>query len=314
MRTLLLLKHRLVQPPTKISEQPLDTRTLKQFLTLADVLHFGRASELCHISPSALSRAIKQLETELDTVLFTRDNRTVLLTRDGELFQEYARDALDQWEAIRQKLMQRGNTLRGEISVYCSVTASYSFLYEILREFRNQYPGVEIKLHTGDPDTAIQRVQAGLEEITIAAHPATPPAGMAFKAIAKSPLVFIAPRDDSPLSIQLVRPVDWATVPMILSEEGVSRDEVNRWFNDQNLKPTIYAQVAGNEAIVSMVSLGFGVGVVPQIVLENSPLADKVQVLDVQPALPPYNVGLFVLEKKLKNPLISAFWEQVQGH
>lgn len=209
--------------------------------------------------------------------------------------------------------MQRGNTLRGEISVYCSVTASYSFLYEILREFRDQYPGIEIKLHTGDPDTAIQRVQAGLEEITIAAHPAAAPAGMAFKAIAESPLVFIAPRNDSPLSVQLVPPIDWATVPMILSEEGVSRDEINRWFKQQNLKPTIYAQVAGNEAIVSMVSLGFGVGVVPQIVLENSPLADKVQVLAVEPALPPYNVGLFVLEKKLKSPLISAFWEQIQS-
>ncbi len=318
-RTLALLRKLVTLSPVSIlypgpkARTVLDTRTLKQFLTLAEALHFGRASELCHISPSALSRAIKQLESKLDTVLFTRDNRTVVLTRDGELFQEYARDALDQWEAIRQKLIQRGNTLRGEISVYCSVTASYSFLYEILRVFRDQYPGIEIKLHTGDPDTAIHRVQTGLEEITIAAHPAVAPGGMAFKPIAESPLVFIAPLADSPLSVQLQPPLDWTTIPMILSEEGVSRDEVNRWFKQQNLKPTIYAQVAGNEAIVSMVSLGFGVGVVPQIVLENSPLADKVQVLNVQPALPPYNVGLFVLEKKLKSPLISAFWDQIQS-
>ncbi|MCO4758589.1 MAG: HTH-type transcriptional activator IlvY, partial [Oceanospirillaceae bacterium] len=72
-------------------------------------------------------------------------------------------------------------------------------------------------------------------------------------------------------------------------------------------------QVAGNEAIVSMVSLGFGVGVVPRIVLDNSPLADRVQVLDVQPELEAYDVGLFALNKKLKSPLIRAFWEQLKG-
>jgi LysR family positive regulator for ilvC len=59
-----------------------------------------------------------------------------------------------------------------------------------------------------------------------------------------------------------------------------------------------------------MVSLGFGVGVVPQIVLDASPLAGEVTVLRVSPALAPYEVGLFALEKKLRSPLIGAFWDQ----
>ena len=78
------------------------------------------------------------------------------------------------------------------------------------------------------------------------------------------------------------------------------------------MQANIYAQVAGNEAIVSMVSLGFGVGVVPQIVLDNSPLAQTVQVINVQPALEAYEVGLFTLEKKLSSPLINAFWSQLK--
>jgi len=43
-------------------------------------------------------------------------------------------------------------------------------------------------------------------------------------------------------------------------------------------------------------------------VLDNSPLAGKVQVLDIRPELEAYEVGLFALEKKLKSPLVSAFW------
>ena len=99
---------------------------------------------------------------------------------------------------------------------------------------------------------------------------------------------------------------------MILPERGLARRRVDEWFRSIGMQPNIYAQVAGNEAIVSMVSLGFGVGVVPQIVLDNSPLADTVRVLDVKPGLEAYEVGLFTLEKKLASPLINAFWSQLK--
>jgi len=54
------------------------------------------------------------------------------------------------------------------------------------------------------------------------------------------------------------------------------------------------------------------VGVVPKIVLDNSPLAKKVRVLKVEPELTAYDVGLFALEKKLRNPVIEAFWAQIR--
>ena len=71
----------------------------------------------------------------------------------------------------------------------------------------------------------------------------------------------------------------------------------------------IYAQVAGNEAIVSMVSLGFGVGLVPRLVTENSPLLDKIDFVDASPELTPFSVGLCTLRRKLTNPTIKAFWD-----
>jgi LysR family positive regulator for ilvC len=84
---------------------------------------------------------------------------------------------------------------------------------------------------------------------------------------------------------------------------------VTRWFEEQGHSLNVYAQVAGNEAIVGMVSLGFGVGVVPGIVLANSPLAGKVRVLDVRPQLEACEVGLVSLKKNLSNPLVRVFWD-----
>lgn len=297
----------------------MDTRLLKYFLALAETLHFGRASEACHISPSALSRSIKQLEEQLGVSLFERDNRTVILTKEGETFLPYARETLSQWEMIRHTLIQDSQELQGEVSVYCSVTASYSFLHDILRQFRSSYPRVEIKLRTGDPAPASSRVLSGEEDIAIAARPEPQPVALAFKSIGLSPLLFIAPADDPDLPAlddsafvnKNVEQIDWTQVPMILSEKDLARSRVDQWFSNKGIKPNIYAQVAGNEAIVSMVSLGFGIGVVPQIVLDNSPLADRVRVLPVTPTLAAYDVGVCVLKKKLKNPLIEAFWSQL---
>ncbi len=285
----------------------MDIRSLKQFISLAVNLHFGRASEVSHVSPSALSRSIRRLEDELGVSLFERNNRNVALTRAGKLFLTYARDSLGQWDAIRNELMEESGELHGEISMYCSVTASYSFLFDILARFRNDHPRVEIKLHTGDPEDAIARILAGDEDIAIGARPVRLQAGLAFRLIEFSPLVFIASKDQPQQSAE-----NWAEIPMILSERGLARRRVDEWFRELGVQPRIYAQVAGNEAIVSMVSLGFGVGVVPRIVLDNSPLSNTIRILDVKPALDDYEVGLFALEKKLSSPLVNAFWSQLK--
>ncbi|QEQ96207.1 HTH-type transcriptional activator IlvY [Neptunomonas concharum] len=292
----------------------MDTKTLKHFLALADTLHFGRASAACFISISALSRNIRQLEDELGVVLFQRDNRSVVLTSEGEKFVLYSREAISRWDMIRNELAGSGNQLHGEVSLYCSVTAVYSILFDLFSRFRNNYPSIEIKLHTGDPEHAIARVIGGEDDISIAACPATLPRGLAFQPITVSPLVFIAPAEQTDLDLPTIAPnspEEWAKVPMVLSEGGLARNRIDAWFKKMGINPRVYAQVAGNEAIVSMVSLGLGVGVVPKIVLENSPVATRVKILDVQPALQPYDVGMFALQRSLKNPLVNAVWSLV---
>jgi len=204
-------------------------RTLKHFIVLSETLHFGRASARANISTSALSRNIRQLETELNTTLFDRDNRTVALTAEGLTFQRYARDALQQWEQIRYDLTDPADQLTGEISLFCSVTASHSILVDLLNRFRPAHPGVEIMLQTGDPEHAIERVVALEEELAIAARPESLPPDVLFKPIAESPLVFVAPMQSTDPSTAPFTPekaADWEDIPMILAAGGIARRRV----------------------------------------------------------------------------------------
>ncbi len=293
----------------------MDNAKLRMFMALAETLHFHKASERCHVSPSTISRSISQLEQSLQTQLFVRNNRSVTMTDDGHQLLKYARDTLQHWDTLKAKFQAHANELRGALSFYCSVTASYSFLYDMLVDFRKRHALVEIRLHTGDPAQAIDRVLSGSEDISIAAKLDVMPQGVQFKRMRLSPLVLIKPaRANATFDTTTASHTFWQQVPFILSEQGVTRQRINIWFRNNQITPNIYAQVAGHEAVVSMVSLGFGLGLIPKIVLDNSPLADKVVPFQVQPKFKPYEVGLCVLEKRLKNPLVQAFWEQMRTH
>lgn len=279
------------------------------FLALADSLHFAQASELCHVSPSTLSRNIAQLEQQLGVALFERDNRTVALTREGELFVQYAKSSLAQWDVFRSSLENNGDELHGDLSIYCSVTASHSFLHSLLARYRQQFPKVEIKLRTGDVVQSIPRVIDESEDMAIAAKPDVQPSNMAFQTIGVTPLVFIAPVDRCEVQAQVDSgQFHWNELPLIVPEQGVARKRLDKWFKRKNIKPNIYSEVAGNEAIVSMVSLGFGVGLVPKIVLDNSPLKNSIQIMDVTPNIAPLEVVICCLKKRLKQPLVNSLW------
>lgn len=294
----------------------MDDHSLRLFMALAETLHFGRTSREQHVSPSALSRTIKQLEDSVGAPLFLRDNRSVSLTREGRLFRDYAAETLRGWDGLRLALQADQVTLRGELSLYCSVTASYSFLYDILSRFREDHPHIELKLHTGDAERAVERVRNGHEDISIGARPDSLAPGVAFQPIARTELCFIGPVTPQLLNdeqVQTPSVENWREVPMILSEDGLARARIERWLRGHGIRPRIYAQVAGNEAIVSMVSLGFGIGVVPRIVLDNSPLAGLIRRYEIAPSLTGLEIGLFSLEKRLREPLVNAFWNRRAG-
>lgn len=287
----------------------MDNYSLKLFLHLTESLHFGKTSQACNISPSALSRQIQRMEQEVGQRLFERDNRMVRLTEAGSLFRDYARDVLEKWQALMDTLSDEGSTLRGEISIYCSVTASLSILPDLLDTFRKSYPKIHIRLQTGDAAMAIQKVVEGEIDIAVTPLPDTLPKTLQFKILTEASLVFIAPKISWEFSGSLKDSIPWNEIPMILSEHGLARKRIDAWFRKKGIKPKIYAHVSGNEAILSMVSLGCGVGIVPRLVIENSPIQNKVALLDIQPELTPYSVGICVQKRRIQSPLVRAFWE-----
>ncbi|MDH4319362.1 MAG: HTH-type transcriptional activator IlvY [Desulfobulbaceae bacterium] len=286
----------------------MDINILKLYKHLAGSLHFGRTSRACNITPSALTRAIQRLEAELGKNLFIRDNRSVALTPAGEIFRKYADDVLARWHDLQDELAG-DDELRGDITLYCSVTAVFSILPGILSRFRGDYPRVHINLQTGDAARALTKLLNNEADITIAALPEKLPPQLEFMKTIETPLVFIAPLDFKDTVVYSGQNIDWQRTPIVMAEHGLSRERIDRWFSEKNIHPRIYGRVGGNEAIIAMVSLGCGVGVVPQLVLEKSPLKEKVEILQNTPRLTPFTIGVCTVKKNMLNPKVKAFWQ-----
>lgn len=290
----------------------MDYDALRLFLHLSRTLHFTRTSRECAISLSALSRTIQRLETEAGAPLFLRDRRRVVLTPAGEAFREHATETLASFEALRQRLAGGGERLTGTIRIFASVTAVQSFLPRILSSFRRAYPQIQIRLETGHAADALGMLEQGVVDVTVAALPQRIPASLEARVVVVTPLVPVAPASECEVTRLLARkPIPWDQVPIVLPASGLLRGAADRWFARRRVRPLVYGEVAGNEAILSLVSLGCGVGIVPRLVADKSPLRSEVTVLDVEPRVGEFRVGVCTERRSLKSPIVRAFWDSI---
>lgn len=101
-----------------------------------------------------------------------------------------------------------------------------------------------------------------------------------------------------------------------MADQGPVRRRIELWFRRQKISnPSIYATVGGHEAMVSMVALGCGVALLPEVVLENSPEPVRNRVMILERSDEKRRSSLACAHKKrLHEPLIDAFWKILPNH
>lgn len=288
---------------------------LNIFLHLTQTQSFTKTATQNHMSLSTLSRQIQRMEEELGQPLFLRDNRKVLLTETGEQFLYFAQQNWTNWQQFKQQVRSNSDELSGELKLFCSVTAAYSHLPQVLEKFRVRYPKVEIQLTTGNAAMAVQQVQSQQADLALAGRPLNFPNTLAFHHIDDISLSFIAPRVAC-TATQLLQqnPVDWQQMPFILPADGMARQRIDQWLREKKIRhPKIYATVSGHEGIMPMVALGCGLALLPDVVIKNSPLHTRVSALHLDSPIEPFELGICVQKRYLTLPTIKAFWETLQS-
>jgi LysR family positive regulator for ilvC len=283
---------------------------LGMFLHLAGSLHFARSAQALHMSPSALTRAIQRLEEELGQPLFQRSKRSVVLTRAGEIFRDHARAQLAAYARLQEALATETLAPTGELRIACTVTACHSVLPRLFARCRERYPGIHLQLSTSDAARCVQALENDEVDLAVVPEPDRPAAELSFVRLAHTELSFIAPTSDPDMARRAkLGGSHWNGLPVILPRRGLERQRIDAWLEQQGARPEVYAEVDGNEAILAMVALGCGVGVVPELVRKDSPLRGRIEQLEIRRPPRGYHVSLCAKSRTLSRRTAAVLWE-----
>lgn len=133
----------------------MEIRNLLTFVQVAELNSFTKAAKLLDYSQSTVSFQIKQLETELDCLLFERINHTLTLTDKGRELLKYAQQVTHLTDEFRQNMAQNSH-IEGSIHILAPDSICEAMLLENYAEFNTRYPGIRLKFSTADTEDMFQ--------------------------------------------------------------------------------------------------------------------------------------------------------------
>ncbi|AVY95113.1 MULTISPECIES: LysR family transcriptional regulator [Microvirgula] len=244
----------------------MELRQYRYFIAVAEQLHFARAAELLGITPPSLTRQIQDMERELGVSLFHRTKRSVALSAAGEVLLTEARLALLQCDRAEERVRRAGRGESGRIEIGYVASAAYcSVLQTYLARFRLDMPGVELRLHELSMERIPTMLDDGGLDLAFVRPPLDFPDGIDTVTVHRDHFVVVLP-DAHPLA-------KLASIPaarlrhdtFILPEQDYGTHEVSR---RGDFMPRLGPRAGGLVAVVTQVSLGVGVAIVPRVLAE----------------------------------------------
>jgi DNA-binding transcriptional LysR family regulator len=252
---------------------PIELRLLRYFMTVAEEMHFGRAAARLAMTQPPLSQAIRALEDALGVALFVRTKRTVELTPVGKDLLPEVRRLLASADELRPLAQSLARGEAGVLSLAFVSTADYGLLPALLREFGARYPGVRLQLTEATSDVQIEELVAGRIDAGLVIPPLPPRHAMAlsYLPIAREPLVIamseeqsreLGPDADAPVDLR-----ELAAAPLVVFPRRLAPglyDIIMGCYGVAGLAPRIGQEAIQMQTIVSLVSAGMGVALVPE--------------------------------------------------
>jgi DNA-binding transcriptional LysR family regulator len=240
----------------------LKNATLKQlrvFSAVARHLSFVRAAEELGLTPPAVSMQIKELETEVGLPLFDRSSRKVSLTMVGEYVLAYTQRVLAAMRDAQDMVARFRGLKTGVLDVAMVSTAKY-FLPRLLVRFRDEHPGVEVRLEVGNNrDEVVALLREGRVELAIMGRPPQnwPTRSEPF---AMHPHGLVTSVEHPFARMEKVSARSLMTEGFIVREPGSgTRAALDEYMEAHQMTPRIVMQMSSNEAIKQAVMAGMGV-------------------------------------------------------
>lgn len=282
-------------------------RQIEGFLLAGELLSFSRASEEMHITQSAFSQLIRELESQLGVQLFDRTTRRVHLTAAGEAMRLKMRRGLDAIDDACDEAQAIARVDRGHIRVGSLSSLAIGIVTRTLAQVRTDFPGVSVSLREDANDRLVDLVAAGDTDLSVCTEVGSAP-GLTFDPMFDDELVMVMQRTN-PLARS--RTVSWEQLkdePLVLTARGTStRASVATALGRHGIaKPAEY-EVASMPTTISLVRAGFGSTFVSRVALLDIDTRGLTLVRMRDPAL--RRMGIYCRADRTPSPAVVKFTE-----
>lgn len=276
----------------------------KMFYYVCKHENITKASEKLMISQPGISKAIKNLENQLNCTLFIRNKNGVILTEEAKLLYEELKSAMEIIDNAENKLHSSINLESGTLNIGVSKTIAENILLPVFREFNKLYPKININIHTDYPKVLINKARNGIVNFLILNMPFEVPNDFDSEKLMEVHDIFIATEKFSELKNKTINLEELNNYPLILQAHNSNmRSNLDDMASKLGFRFKPKMELASNTLVKEFTLSGFGIGLVTKEYMSNEDYFE----VKTNPIINNRYIGLLYLKNKTLNPSSKEF-------
>lgn len=288
---------------------------IEYLLAVDEHRHFGRAARACFVSQPTLSMQVLKFESELGFSVFDRTKQPIAPTPEGKEILEHARKVLKEFRELSALAHVKKNSLEGEFRLGVIPTLAPFLVPRFLKNFSIEYPKIFLKIREIPTQSIIELLDRdGLDGALLA----TP---LEAEGLQEDPLfyesffVFLSPRHPLLKKTQISEKDLSAAQMWLLSEGHCLRSQILKVCGEESANasvlPNVHIEGGSLETVLSLVDLGLGYTLIPELVLEGLSRDRTARVRPIQGVAPAREVSLIYRRTQYKTPILEALKKSV---
>ena len=208
----------------------MELRVLEYFIIVAKEGNITRAAERLHITQPTLSRQLSDLEKELNTQLFIRGKRSIVLTESGQLLMQRAQELVNLVAKTERDLLESKGELLGTIAIGCVESEASRVLAHWMKGFRDIQACVVFDLVSANGDDLREKLDRSILDLAILLEPIESAKYDSIRLDTKERWGILLPKDHPYASLDHINVEQLKTLPLSLSRRSIVQDEMERWL------------------------------------------------------------------------------------
>jgi DNA-binding transcriptional LysR family regulator len=246
----------------------MDFRTIRTFVEVVRRGGFSQAAKVVFTTQSTVSKAVKQLETELGVALLDRRGHRSMLTPEGDVVYRRALKILAERDDLAAELDELRGLKKGTLRLGLPGGGSSDLFAPLFAIYRRRYPGVDIRLEEHLPNHLKEILLSGEIEFSVSALPVSDE--FECQELTNEPLVVLVSADHALARKKSTNLTDLQRLPFILFEKGFSLHQVIlQACQRRGFVPTVAARSSQIDFIIKLVAAGLGIAFLPRMVAEE---------------------------------------------